>query len=300
MNDVGGVGTIGRNTPGRGGRQQTGTTAPVIYQPPARLQMEAAAVDQFDDKRPIGRPLSGRGKGGIPGMEFNTEQTCNPDGQCWQVVSGTKEDRANYARYQEYLKAQSKDPLETLGDAIGDAANFVKNVAAGVINSTIPGSDLGDAGNPGQLVGGVLGLVANPGGAILGAVTKGAMALNLGGVVSTISNTIGKANQFLTSPLGQIGSSVVGGLVSGAIQPAVNVAYPGAVRTSPLVPDATLYPGYRPRIGGMTGGLSSQGLMPIKVSTPVGTVDTTKSSPVNVWLIAAAAAVALLFFMRKK
>lgn len=296
-----GVASIGRNFPGRDARQTPPGKPVIINQTPPIEMMAAAAVSQFDDVRPARRAGSGKGIGGRPGMFFNTEQTCNPDGQCWQVVAGTKEDREAAAKYDAYLQSQSKTVWETFGDAIGDAAGFVKNVAAGVVNATIPGADLGDANSVGQVLGQLVGTFTNPAGAVLGAISKGTMALNFGKVVSAATNVIGKANQFLTSPIGQIGSSVVGSLVSGSIQPAPNVAYPGAVRTSPFVPDATLYPGWMPgKLSGNSGTIRQQSLLPIKVQTPVGTVDTTKKEGVNMWVIAAVIAAALFFLFKRR
>jgi hypothetical protein len=283
-----------------------GETMPAIFQPPPVAMMQEAAGDfekptgaAFDDV--VLNPGSTKllpGIGGGPGMTYNTVPITGEGGQVWYVVKDTPEDKAAAERWRAYLKSKERSQLEWLGDTVGEGLNFVKNVAAGVVNATIPGSDLGDAGNPGQIVGALVSF-ANPAGAVLGAISKGTMALNLGSIgkaVSSFVGTVGKANQFLTSPLGQIGSTLVGGLVSGAMQPAANVAYPGAIRTSPLVPDATIYPGWKTGLSGF-GMTQAQGLLPIKVSTPAGTVDTTKSGAANNTVLIVAAAAAVLFFL---
>lgn len=84
--------------------------------------------------------------------------------------------------------------LTSLAGYREDPFSFAKNIGAGIINSIVPGSDLGDAYSGGQLVGGVLGAVAGafiPTPGIGTLLNKADMALNLGGILSSpIINTI--------------------------------------------------------------------------------------------------------------
>lgn len=171
--------------------------------------------------------------------------------------------------------------------------SLLKNIGAGVVNSIIPGSDLGDRGSSTQMVGALIGGVASIGAGsagIIGSLTKTKD-------VSTFSNIINAANGFLTSPLGQIGSTVLQGLipkgVSGTIQPAV--AGPGQMKVSPLVPGATLIPGW-----GVNINTSTKIPAPVPITQPYGTTTTTTKESIPSWVYLVIAAVVGFMLLKKK
>lgn len=90
-------------------------------------------------------------------------------------------------------------------------ASLLKNLGAGVVNSVIPGADLGDAGSStqilGQLVGSFAGLFVNPS----QAVTKLTNSMGLG---TTLSNAFNFVNKTFSGPLGSIATGYVGTLLN--------------------------------------------------------------------------------------
>lgn len=92
--------------------------------------------------------------------------------------------------------------LATLKGYREDPFSLGKNVLAGVVNAVVPGSDLGDAGSSGQLVGQFIGgaasLFVNP-----ATLVKNA-SMNLGGVLGNILNT---GSKFVSSPIGQVATN---------------------------------------------------------------------------------------------
>lgn len=102
--------------------------------------------------------------------------------------------------------------------------SLLKNIGAGLVNSIIPGSDLGDKGSSTQMVGQFIG-------AFTSFVNPTALANNNMGVLGNIFNSVNKA---ISSPLGQIGTN----FISGLIQPAPPVWSAAAATGNSPTPQA--------------------------------------------------------------
>lgn len=87
------------------------------------------------------------------------------------------------------------------------------NLAAGIINAVVPGSNLGDTNNPsniaGNLIGGVGSTFVNPAGLVSGIVKNSNMSF-----VSSAINFIGKV---AAGPIGSVGSNLLTGFANQAI-----------------------------------------------------------------------------------
>lgn len=99
-------------------------------------------------------------------------------------------------------------------------ASLLKNIGAGFVNSIIPGSDLGDKNSSTQMVGAFIGSFTS-------FVNPSALINNKMGVLGNIFNSVNKA---ISSPLGQIGTNFLSGLIQPA--PAATPLF-GAPGTSP-------------------------------------------------------------------
>lgn len=168
--------------------------------------------------------------------------------------------------------------------------SLLKNIGAGLVNGIIPGADLGDARSSTQVLGQ---LIAAPASIAVGGASGliSSSAKNMG----TIGNIISKANTFLTSPLGQIGQSVVGSLIP-KNQPMVSA--PGMqIGVSPIVPDATFLPGWGIKVGTTTKGPSA----PTPINQPAGTVNTgVKSAEIPSWVYLVGAALVALMLLKRR
>lgn len=88
------------------------------------------------------------------------------------------------------------------------------NLAAGIVNSVVPGSNIGDEKNVSNLVGNVLGGVAssfvNPAGIVSSVINKTDMAFSL-------SSAFNFANKVLAGPIGSISTNLLSGLMNPAV-----------------------------------------------------------------------------------
>lgn len=142
----------------------------------------------------------------------------------------TSPTQAEYERYKETRELppwnpgrhkDAKNPLQCEVAFMDDLANMRgyrenpfsigKNVLAGIVNSVVPGSDLGDADSSGQLLGQAIGtfgsLFVNPGKALTTALTSGLNKVGLGTFISKASAAVTKlANTGVGKIVGSIGS----------------------------------------------------------------------------------------------
>ena len=133
-------------------------------------------------------------------------------------VSPTLADHEEYRRtgklpaWNPGRHTQSKNPSQCESKFMYDLAtgkgyredpwNIGKNVAAGVVNALIPGSDLGDSWSEGQAIGGILGTV----GSLF--INPAKAAANVGNM-SVLSNIISGIGRAASSPLGQVATSLI-------------------------------------------------------------------------------------------
>lgn len=147
------------------------------------------------------------GKGGGYGYEFNVETTCNPDGQCWAIDSKDPRDIANQAAFLVEAKKRQFDPFEA-------AAGAVKNIAAGLINSVVPGGNLGDSNSDFRAIGEVAGALIGPGKIVQGVTKIAGNVSFLSNLISSANKAVTSVNQLVSSPIGQIVAPVIGSAVA--------------------------------------------------------------------------------------
>lgn len=164
------------------------------------------------------------------------------------------------------------------------------NLAAGLVNSIVPGSNLGDEKNPSNLVGNVLGSVSSfliPTSVISTAINKVDMSLNLGGAINFLNKT-------LSSPLGSLTSS----LLFNPTPPSAQVAAFDA-RAVQNVAETKNSAAQAAIFGGTPGQqfLSGAG---VNVSASTGSTSQ-QTIPVWAWVVGAAALVGgFLYFVFKR
>lgn len=177
----------------------------------------------------------------------------DPPGFC----SGSTEDEINRAHdgdksvfvYDLARHKSAKNPSQCETARLYDLAtdrwyresptSMLKNIGAGFVNSIIPGSDLGDRGSSTQMVGGFIGSVFS-----LGVPTgvTGLAAKITGNIaqksssMSVLNNIISGFNRAVSSPLGQIGTNFLSGLIQPAPAPTPMMAGTGASPTTTVQP----------------------------------------------------------------
>lgn len=113
----------------------------------------------------------------------------------------------NKFRIEEEIR-RNRDPL----------GNFL----AGVVNSVVPGSNLGDEDNAardiGEAVGGVGSLFVNPGNLLLSAATKATKSMSF---LSSAINFVGKV---AAGPVGSLGSNIINAYASSLLTPTAQTA----------------------------------------------------------------------------
>lgn len=144
-----------------------------------------------------------------------------------------------------------------------DPYSLGKNLGAGIINSIIPGSDLGDAGSStqilGQSIGSVAGLFVNPGQVAKQAISKITNSMSLG---TTLTGAFNFVNKAFSGPIGTIATGYVGTLLNSPSVPAqvqsqiYSSGYPNQISEQPLTRiQSTIFPsgsGGTIKVGGST------------------------------------------------
>jgi hypothetical protein len=177
-----------------------------------------------------------------------------------------------------------------------DPWNIGKNIVAGIVNAVVPGSDLGDSWSEGQKIGGIIGTVG-------GLFINPANALKNVSNMSFLGSLISGVGKAISSPLGQVATN----FVSGLIQPAVVVPQQAAqgYSSTPLsVPRAQYVQTaerYLPSIAEQKQTLT-QALTFGDVKDAAGTLTRKETLPWWAWLLIGLSGVGLLalLFIKKR
>jgi len=149
--------------------------------------------------RSLNQGLDARTGGGLSSNTYRT----NTQVEGGQGFGFLEKGAANEAAYRTYTDEQAakNSTASQLGEIFVDP---IKNLGAGVINSIVPGSNLGDSNNAfrsiGEAVGGVAGVAIGAG--LVNVAVKG---LQLGGAVATLEKIV--------SPVVKVGEQVAAPIV---------------------------------------------------------------------------------------